>query len=105
MKELDPGHLYELDDLKAPGVSFLHFYKDPDLHEMGWDGPSSQEVLRANIARVKALDAELPWFGNGAIILLLRAAIFLFEIRALMRKAQKAGGIEKLKTRKDGHVY
>lgn len=106
MIELDRGHTYQLDNLKDSGYTYLHFFKDPALHKgEGQRGPSTQEVIRACIARVKHLNTEKYWWGNRFIILFLRTSIFLFELRALLRKAKKANGIEHLKTRKDGHVF
>lgn len=105
MKELTPGHVYLLNYLKGGGSETFCFYMDEEIHGRALNGPSTQEVIRMCIARVKHLDTEKHWWGNRWIVAFLRASIFLFEIRALFRKAEKAGGIEHLKTRKDGHVY
>lgn len=104
MRELVPGHQYELDCLKSKTRIKFKFFRDPALHKIGWVGPSTQEVLRMCIARTKSLNAELPWWGNHLIITFLRGAIFLFEIRAIFRKAKKANGIENAKTGPDGHI-
>lgn len=105
MKELDPGHRYALANLRGSGVTVLQFFKDAALHDGdGADGPSTQEVLRACIARVKSLNSERPWDGNAAIVDHLRMAIALFEARALLRKTEKGLPIECLPTAADGHI-
>jgi hypothetical protein len=106
MKELTPGHVYFLDFLKDPGAGCtFNFYMDEKIHGRALSGPSTQEVIRMCIARVKSLDKEKHWWGNRWIITLLRTSILLFELRALLYKGRKAGGIENLRTRDDGHVF
>ena len=105
MKEVIPGHIYELDNLKSEGRSELRFFMDPALHGSGHPGPSTQEVIRACIARVVALDEEKPWAGNAVIIAHLRFALALFEVRALLRKVEKGEPIEEISAGPDGHVF
>lgn len=104
MREVDKGHVYALSNLKGPGETRLTFYKDEDIHGLGQTGPSTQEVLRACIARTKALDSEQPWEGNARIIEHLRMAIVEFEYRALIRRVQKGDSIEDLPTHPNGHI-
>lgn len=105
MRELVTGHRYALRNLKSDGETILQFYQDPDLHDgVGEDGPSTQEVIRACIARVKALDAEKPWAGNAEIIRCLRLAIAGFEARAMYRSAEKDEQIEVWPVGDDGHI-
>lgn len=106
MRVLDPGHRYALDNLETDGETVLQFYKDPALHDGdGYSGPSCQEVLRAVIDRVQALDAERQWEGNAAIIYDLRHAIAGFEARAMLRRVEKDGlAIERLPLARDGHL-
>jgi hypothetical protein len=105
MRAIDPGHLYELDNLKNPGYSQLQFYKDAELHEGdGWEGPSTQEVIRACIDRVKVLNEEKPWEGNELIIAHLRSALIGFEIRALERAVEKGEAVEAWPVNGLGHL-
>lgn len=105
MRVIDPGHTYELDNLKIPGVTELRFYKDPKIHGTGQFGPSTQEVLRAIIDRVQVLDSEKPWMGNAEIVQKAREMIALFEMRALYYKVAKGElEIEKLPLGPDGHI-
>lgn len=106
MRVLSPGHRYALANLVGGGETALQFYQDPELHDgRGADGPSCQEVLRAIIDRVQALDAERPWEGNATIINDLRHAIAGFEARALLRRVEKDGlAIERLPVASDGHL-
>lgn len=107
MKELIRGHSYMLDNLKDPGKTALEFYMDPDFHNGDHlKGPSTQEVLRACIARVKALDQEKPAPENKDIIHHLRQAIIGHEVRAL-RVALEQGDydVEWLTTNENGHVF
>lgn len=105
MREIIPGHLYELRNLKDVGTTELAFYMDPKLHDgMSQNGPSTQEVLRVCIARVKALDTEKPHPFNAQIIRHLRHAIALHECRAILRSVEKGAVIEDLPVTPDGHI-
>lgn len=104
MREIEDGHVYELDNLKEPGVTILHFHRDAAVHGYGMAGPSTQEVLRACIARVMALDSEKPHPVNGPIIEHLRQAILLFEFRALEKKVANGLVVENWPVGADGHL-
>lgn len=101
---LDPGHAYRLDDLKSDSTTDFRFYKDEKLHGNGHTGPSTQEVQRMIIDRVKFLDSEQPWRGNQQIIEHGRAIIALFEARALEQKVHKGLEVELMPVGKDGHL-
>lgn len=105
--EVVPGHTYKLQNLKGAGTTTLRFYMDPVLHSgKSQEGPSTQEVLRACIARVKALDAEQPAVENADIIEHLRAAIRGFELRALRVKMERdPEGVEALAVSSQGHIF
>lgn len=75
MKVIDPGHIYELDDLKSKTKTRFQFHKDPEIHGQSLDGPSCQEVLRMVIDRVWYLDSEKDWAGNEESVQHLRTAI------------------------------
>lgn len=104
MIEVDSGHIYLLDNLKGEGYSELRFHKDAEIHGMGQAGPSTQEVLRACIARVKHLHREQPHPVNDEIISHLRSAIIGFERRALERKLAKST-VEQINVGPDGHIF
>lgn len=105
MRELIPGHRYELDNLQTEGKTRLQFRMDPEFHEgMELWGPSTQEVIRVCIARVKHLNHERRWWGNRIILYHLRMAIIWFEIRALIRRVQKGQAVENLDTFDNGHL-
>lgn len=105
MRELTKGHIYELDNLKTGGTTQLGFYMDPALHDgIGLHGPSTQEVIRACIARVIALDEEKPHPFNAQIIEHLRKSIALFEVRALLLHIEEGFPIETLPTNTKGHI-
>lgn len=105
MRVLEPGHRYALDNLKGEGESILQFFQDPELHDgIAAAGPSTQEVLRAVVDRVKHLEGEKYWELNAEIIACGRRMIALFEVRALLRKVEKGLPIESFPTGADGHV-
>lgn len=105
MRVIDPGHRYELDNLKDETISILQFYKDPELHEgEGAAGPSTQEVIRACINRVQSLNIEKPWKGNEEIIFHLRMALIGFEARALKSDVEKNVPVELYPVNERGHI-
>lgn len=104
MKEIYPGHTYELDHLDGVGKSMLQFVQRKPHHEPK-EGVTNQEVIRAIIARVKVLDAEVPWEGNKQILHHLRMVIALHEARALIRHVEKHDmPIEAAELSSDGHI-
>lgn len=106
MIEIVKGHTYMLQNLKSAESTELKFYMDPLIHGGdAQDGPSTQEVIRACIARVKALDAERPGPENTAIIEHLRQAIILHELRALRLKLNGDPYMETIMVGRDGHVF
>jgi hypothetical protein len=80
----------------------LNFVSRPPHFEC--EGVNNQEVLRALIDRVFFLDAEKPWGRNAEIIMHLRKALLLHELRALELHVDK-GEIapEKIAVGRDGH--
>lgn len=106
MKVIEPGHVYDLDDLKSDTTTRFQFHMDPDIHEgKALNGPSCQELTRVLIDRVNHLDMEKPWFGNEQIITHLRSVIALFESRAMMRKIENGElDIENVSLDTDGHI-
>lgn len=121
MRELDPGHLYELASIPTQpceggfhgqanrcqdhgGLNILPtgycrvaagdpqrlgFVKREGEKFPGnvgsYPGTTTQEVLRALIARAKYVDAQIPHAHNKRVVGLLRRALFLLEDRAAER--------------------
>ncbi len=106
MRVLDKGHRYALANLESDGETVLQFMKDPALHDgEGAEGPSCQEVMRAVLDRVKALDTEKADIENTLILYHGRMMIAAFEARALRRRVEKDGlAIELCSVAADGHL-
>ena len=91
MKTLELGHHFTLTSLDGELEQHLVFVKrvgimypgnGPDPHP----GTTTQEVLRALIARLKYVNNQIPCAETQAAIHHLRSAILLMEIRAKRRK-------------------
>lgn len=92
MKIIDPGHLYELDTLGrvdgwADEFKQLRFVKRigeryPGNRAPGYEGTTSQEVIRALIDRARYVDKQKPHSHNYAVIRLPRTALRELEMRA-----------------------
>lgn len=106
MKVINPGHYYELANIKIKGKTNLSFYQDPVINGGAVScGTNCQEVIRVLIDRVKFLDSQKPWAGNDEIINHLRQALALFECRAIVRKVETGEyDIESFPTGLDGHI-
>jgi len=101
MKTIEPGHIYQFDNLDGDVVNTLTFVnRETNPHP----GTQTQDVIRALIDRTQHCDSCLRWEGNDLIIEHLRQALVLHEVRALIRKIEK-GYIkpEKVKLGADGH--
>lgn len=97
MKVLDPGHSYQLDNIRNHEVEAfnkLYFYKDPDINDVGQRGTNCQEVLRVLIDRVEYLDRQEPHPMNVTILQDLRSALAGFESRHLYQLAKKGRRLE-----------
>lgn len=96
MKILDPGHVFQLDQLDStPGgaPSILSFVKRvgdhyPGNHAPARPGPTTQEVLRALIARTKYVDAQIPSRHNERAVGLMREALHELELRAASERGE-----------------
>lgn len=97
MKVLDPGHLYEVENVGGMGTQKIQFVRrrgwDAELlpEEDKIDGIQSQELLRVLIDRTLHLHAEQAWHENVDIINHLRDALRLYETRASKRHLEKLG--------------
>jgi hypothetical protein len=117
MKVIEPGHIYELNQLDGDGkplvLKFVRRDKEP-YHE----GTQIQEVVRVQIDMLESLidrvnhcDDCLRWEGNDTIIKhfsecqrRLRLVLLKFEERALERKVDKQGfKPETVPMGEDGH--
>ena len=88
---LDEGHIYELSQLNTSEKFKLIFVKRSSKtvhHKKEWGGLQTQEVLRALIDRTKFLNSLIPCVETRDAIYHLRQALFLYEVRAHMRKIQ-----------------
>lgn len=120
MKVIEPGHIYELEQLDAPVdcepqiIEFVN--REPGTEH---PGTQTQELLRVQIDVLNVLidrtnhcDGCIRWEGNDKIIKALseaqrqlRLAIIYHEQRALERKQHKGVfNIENLPVGGDGHI-
>lgn len=118
MKILDPGHVYELDNLDDPDneapKNLLYFVKREGSDYPGncshHAGTNIQEVLRACIDRIKYLNKQIHCAENDLVLLCFREALYFLERRAAERHGRKLSteirtNIESLDTCKVcGHV-
>lgn len=92
MKILESGHIYELDNLEAPGTQLLTFIRRNSkaiTHESEHTGTNTQEVLRALIDRTIFLNNVLHSAETQDAIYYLRMTMFCYEARAWRRKQTK----------------
>jgi len=122
MKVIEPGHIYEVEQLDKGGeeefpdlpLHMLFVNRENNPHA----GTQTQEYIRVQIDCLNVLidrtnhcDSCLRWESNDKIIKhfseaqrQLRLALLLHEQRALERKIDKAGfKPELISTGKDGH--
>lgn len=97
MKVLDPGHRYALDQLdtdKYPKPSehcILRFVKRigdkfPGNEPPGYEGTTTQEVIRALIDRTIYVDQQIPHSQNTDVLIHLRRALRCLEQRAALER-------------------
>lgn len=102
MKELDPGHTYELASYDGGVSQHLIFMKregDGYPFNVGqYPGTNCQEVIRALIARVKYLNKQSHVYDNKIILEDLRDALLAFEKRACDRSGRSFPLLEYLST-------
>lgn len=90
MKILDPGHIFEMQQLGG-GTQTITFVKRSGgaiSYEDEWPGVQVQEVLRVLIARTKYLHSILPCTESLDAICYLRMTLFMYEVRAWRRKQE-----------------
>lgn len=116
MRVVEPGHVYELDQLDADGLRQLLTFVNRE--EEPHPGTQTQEVLRAVVDVLECLidrtnhcDACERWEGNDRIVKALseaqrqaRLALLVHEHRALERKLDRGRfRPEAAATAPDGH--
>ncbi|MBP6888912.1 MAG: hypothetical protein KBC21_04425 [Candidatus Pacebacteria bacterium] len=96
MKVIDPGHIYECDQLGG-GTQILTFVKRSSgavTYENEWAGMQTQEVLRALIDRTKFLNTVLPCKETPKALKHLQLALYWYEVRAHRRKKENVNCTE-----------
>jgi hypothetical protein len=93
MKTIDPGHHFKLDSLDGEIHQTLQFVKRvgenyPGNESPSYPGTTSQEVLRALIARTLYVDKQQPDPRNPIAISGLRMALRLWEERAAEKRGE-----------------
>ena len=86
MKIIDPGHLFELDQLDSIDKFLLRHVKREGNNFPGnigaYPGPTTQEVLRAEIARLRYVNMQKQFNENFQAIHYIQLAILFLERRA-----------------------
>lgn len=91
MKALDAGHLYELRQLDTDKTVQMRFVKRNSStvqRDEEWAGLQTQEVMRVLIDRTKFLNDLIPCVESEQSLYHLRQALYLYEVRAYIRKTQ-----------------
>lgn len=88
MKVIDPGHVYECNQLGGgtQTITFVKRSSDAVTYDKEWAGLQNQEVLRALIDRTKFVDNVLPCSETKEALYHLRLALYWYEVRAYRRK-------------------
>ena len=92
MEVIDPGHIYDLDEMGSEGAVELRFLKRSGRlikHDNEHPGVLSQEVIRALIDRTRYLNDLIPCKETQDAIWHLQMALFCYEARAYRRKREK----------------
>lgn len=118
MKVIEPGHIYELNQLDEKGTGFPQVLVFVNREDNPHQGTQTQEALRCCIDVLECLidrtnhcDACLRWEGNDRIVKSMseaqrqmRLALLFHEQRAMERKMEKDGlRPEDVSTGPDGH--
>jgi hypothetical protein len=103
MKVIDPGHIYECDQLGG-GTQIITFVKRSSgavTYKEEWAGLQSQEILRALIDRTKFLNEILPCSETIEALYHLRMSLYWYEVRAYRRKMDVVNKTKYAHTDKD----
>lgn len=107
MKIIDPGHIYWVDNLEAPGVQRLKFCKRSSKmvrHANEHPGTNTQEVIRVLIDRTKYLDGIGTCPETQNALYHLRMALYEYEARAYWRKQEKLNKGAQAQTETEGDM-
>ena len=92
MKAIEPGHIYELDELenteRKQTVSFVSKFNLETNH----DGTTNEEVLKMLIDRMKYLQGKFACRENALATTKLEEALMWMEYRTARRKEQGVEG-------------
>jgi hypothetical protein len=102
MRVVDPGHIYEVQNVDGDGVQRIMFVRRrndeatilPQAERE--EGILTQELLRVCIDRTLYLNAEAPCPENVTIVNALRQALKEYESRAARRTIEKHPMIERM---------
>jgi hypothetical protein len=89
MKVIDPGHIYELEEVgsqKNQRIIFIKKTGEHQHHQEEWPGVYNQELIRILIDRTQYLNTALPSLEYRSVIEHLRYALYQLEMRALKIK-------------------
>lgn len=101
MKVVEPGHVYELQNVDGDGTQTIRFVRRRDdealvlTEDKRSEGVLFQEVTRVLIDRINYLNAEAPCPENVEIMEALRRVIQLGEVRAARRTIEKHPMVER----------
>lgn len=101
MNVVEPGHVYELQNVDGDSVQVVRFVRRRDDEAVVLpavqreEGILTQELLRVAIDRTLYLNAEGPCAENVEIVDCLRRALQLYESRAARRTIEKQPMIER----------
>lgn len=91
MVTLDPGHHYrcvQLDTDETVDIIFVKRNSSTVIRDEEHGGLQTQEVLRVLIDRTKFLNDLIPCVETQDAIYHLRQALYMYEVRAYLRKIQ-----------------
>jgi hypothetical protein len=93
MREIDPGHKYQLDVYDGAGEQVITFMKREGpgypFNIGHYPGTNCQELLRVLISRVEYLNKQIPCQDNERVLAHLRYAFLDFERRGAMRHGEE----------------
>lgn len=101
MKVIEPGHVYDLQNVDGTGAQRIRFVRRRDDEAAvlpaaeRHQGILTQELLRVAIDRTLYLNAEAPCPENVEIVNALRKALAAYESRAARRTVEKHPMIER----------
>lgn len=93
MKIVEPGHVYDVENVDGDGTQRIMFVRRRDSAakklDTSTEGILSQELLRVLIDRTLYLNAEAPCSEDVEIVDKLRECLRLYESRAARRSIER----------------